>query len=76
MKSDFFDNVKLSKAVAEEVGSVTAYNFRITCNLLYDADLAKDEFEEMSDEDFDLSSTVEDQDEYGFDYFNDNYEEQ
>lgn len=76
MKSDFFDNIKLSRAVAEDVGSVTAYNFRITCNLLYDADLAKDEFEEMSDEDFDFSSTVDDQEDYTFDYFNDNYEEQ
>lgn len=76
MKSDFFDNVKLSRAVAEDVGSVTAYNFRITCDLHYDADLAKDQFEEMSDEDFDLSSTPEDQDDYTFDYFNDNYEEQ
>lgn len=76
MKSDFFDNIKLNQAVAEDVGSVTAYNFKITCNLHYDADLAKDQFEEMSDEDFDLSTTEGHQDDYSFDYFNDSYEEQ
>jgi Tfp pilus assembly protein PilN len=76
MKSDFFDNIKLNQAVAEDVGSVTAYNFKITCNLHYDADLAKDQFEEMSDEDFDLSTTAGHQDGYDFDYFNDSYEEQ
>lgn len=75
MKSDFFDNVKLSQAVAQDVGSVTAYNFKITCNLHYDADLSKDEFEDSSDEDIDLSTTSGHQDDYSFDYFNDSYEE-
>ncbi|MGB5106419.1 MAG: PilN domain-containing protein [Candidatus Zixiibacteriota bacterium] len=76
MKSEFFDNVKLSQAINEDVGSVTAYNFKITCDLNYDADLARDEFEDMSDEDFDFSSASAEDEDYSFDYFNDNYEEQ
>ncbi len=69
MKSDFFDNIKLSKAVAEDVGNVTAFNFRITCDLNYDADLARDEFEDVSDEDLNLSSTAgHEGDIYDFDY--------
>jgi Tfp pilus assembly protein PilN len=42
MKSDFFRNVKLSRAVAQDVGSVTAYDFRITCDLNYDAHLIQE----------------------------------
>lgn len=76
MKSDFFDNVKLAQAINEDVGSVTAYNFKITCDLNYDADLAKDEFEDMSGEDFDLSSASAQDEDYSFDYFNDMNEEQ
>jgi Tfp pilus assembly protein PilN len=42
MKSDFFKNVKLNRAVAEDVGTVTAYNFKISCDLNYDAHLIQD----------------------------------
>lgn len=76
MKSDFFDDVKLSRAVAEDIGSVTAFNFKITCSLNYDADLIKDDFEESVDDELDLSSVNAYDNEYGFDYFNDNTEEQ
>ncbi len=70
MKSDFFDNIKLSRAVAEDVGDVTAFNFRITCDLNYDVDLARDEFEDVSDDGIDISSTAgHDDDVYEFDYF-------
>lgn len=69
MKSDFFDNIRLSRAVAEDVGEVTAYNFRITCSLNYDADRTRDEFEDVSADDLNLSSTVgHDDDIYDFDY--------
>lgn len=43
MKSDYFKNVKLNRAVAEDVGTVTAYTFKISCDLNYDAHLIKDE---------------------------------
>jgi len=76
MKSDFFDNIKLSRAVAEDVGEVTAYNFKITCSLNYDADQARDEFEDVSDDDLNLSSTAGHEDDvYDFDYTAD-YREQ
>jgi Tfp pilus assembly protein PilN len=43
MKSDFFKNVKLNRAVAEDVGTVTAYTFKISCDLNYDAHLIQDD---------------------------------
>ncbi len=42
MKSDFFKNVKLNRATAEDVGSVTAYNFRLSCDINYDANLIQE----------------------------------
>jgi Tfp pilus assembly protein PilN len=42
MKSDFFRNVKLDRAVAEDVGTVTAYNFKVSCEINYDANLIQE----------------------------------
>jgi Tfp pilus assembly protein PilN len=75
MKSDYFDNIKLSRAVAEDVGDVTAFNFKITCDLNYDVDAARDEFEDVSDDDLNLSSIRDNHtDIYDFDYI-DGYRE-
>jgi type IV pilus assembly protein PilN len=42
MKSDFFKNVKLNRTVVEDVGTVTAYTFKISCDLNYDAHLIQE----------------------------------
>jgi Tfp pilus assembly protein PilN len=75
MKSDYFDNIKLSRAVAEDIGDVTAFNFKITCDLNYDVDAARDEFEDVSGDDLNLSSVPGNgNDVYDFDYI-DGYRE-
>jgi Tfp pilus assembly protein PilN len=56
MKSDFFHNVRLDRAKAEDIGNVTAYSFKLTCQINYDAHMATDEYEN-TDEGPHISST-------------------
>ncbi|TFH64404.1 MAG: hypothetical protein E4G91_05905 [Candidatus Zixiibacteriota bacterium] len=72
MKSDFFKNVKLNRAVAEDVGTVTAYTFKISCDLNYDAHLIQENPTD-TDEGLQIGSVYESDDEEGYydDDFND-----
>ena len=74
MKSDFFENIKLNRAVAEDVGQVTAYNFKISCDLKYNAHMTTDEIPDQQ-EGIHISSTHGQEDEDLVDP-NDNYNEQ
>jgi Tfp pilus assembly protein PilN len=49
VKSDYFKNVKLSRAVAEEIGSVTAFNFKVSCDLNYEAQPIIDELQDTEE---------------------------
>jgi Tfp pilus assembly protein PilN len=72
MKSEFFKNVKLNRAVAEDVGTVTAYTFKISCNLNYDAHLIQENPID-TDEGLQIGSAqdADDGESYNYDYFND-----
>lgn len=72
MKSEFFKNVKLNRAVAEDIGAVTAYTFKISCDLNYDAHLIQENPID-TDEGLRIGSTdgSDDGEGYGYDNFND-----
>ena len=72
MKSDFFKNVKLNRAVAEDIGTVTAYTFKISCDLNYDAHLIQENPTD-TDEGPQIGSAQgsDDGEGYGNDNFND-----
>lgn len=72
MKSEFFKNVKLNRTVAEDVGTVTAYTFKISCNLNYDAHMFQENPTD-TDEGLQIGSTqdADDGEGYSYDYFND-----
>ena len=72
MKSDFFKNVKLNRAVAGDIGTVTAYTFKISCDLNYDAHLIQENPTD-TDEGPQIGSVHGSDDGEGYDYddFND-----
>ncbi len=47
MKSDYFDNINLALAKEEEVTGISAYKFRLKCDLVFDK--ALDQMEPMKD---------------------------
>lgn len=72
-KSEFFKNVKLNRAVAQDIGQVTAYNFKVSCDLNYEARPVLDEYPD-TEEGVHISSTagqeddVTDRQDYGSDH--------
>jgi hypothetical protein len=49
----------LGRTATEDLGTVTAYNFKISCDLNYNAHLIRDEMQDVSDEDLQVSSIHE-----------------